>query len=216
MEKEKGKETNSEIVDRAAKYLIELGNDIRNGHRISELSKLLRTAKNDINRFIIDLETGSDPVVDYLKDIVKEIENAGYNKDMRNEILEETISTLGMHIAESEKSEPNTDLFFDRKHLGKVFVRNSPHEEYKEVHLTPTEYGLLHLLYDHEGVTVEYATIFRRVWKDEYLDDRHLDDKLIVKLYVRYLRHKIEKNPRSPEFILTERGFGYRFQNRRQ
>jgi two-component system KDP operon response regulator KdpE len=39
----------------------------------------------------------------------------------------------------------------------------------------------------------------------------YIGDKSFVKLYIRYLRQKIEENPRNPRFILTERGVGYYF-----
>jgi two-component system KDP operon response regulator KdpE len=44
------------------------------------------------------------------------------------------------------------------------------------------------------------------VWGYEYRDQPHY-----VRLYINYLRQKIEKDPASPVYILTERGLGYRF-----
>jgi DNA-binding response OmpR family regulator len=46
----------------------------------------------------------------------------------------------------------------------------------------------------------------RKAWGPNYIGDRSF-----VKLYVRYLRRKIETEPNRPEYILTERGIGYRF-----
>ena len=43
-------------------------------------------------------------------------------------------------------------------------------------------------------------------WGYEYRDEAHY-----VRLYVNYLREKIEEDPSNPHYILTERGIGYRF-----
>ena len=45
-----------------------------------------------------------------------------------------------------------------------------------------------------------------QVWGWEYMDETGY-----LKVYIRHLRHKIEKNPQAPQYILTERGLGYRF-----
>jgi two-component system KDP operon response regulator KdpE len=44
------------------------------------------------------------------------------------------------------------------------------------------------------------------VWGPEYRDESHY-----LRLYITYLRQKIERDPSNPEYILTERGVGYRF-----
>jgi len=48
--------------------------------------------------------------------------------------------------------------------------------------------------------------ILSKGWADEYADAPHY-----VRLYINYLRKKIEKDPANPRYILTERGVGYRF-----
>jgi two-component system KDP operon response regulator KdpE len=44
------------------------------------------------------------------------------------------------------------------------------------------------------------------VWGHEYVNDNHL-----LRLYITYLRQKIEIDPATPQYIFTERGLGYRF-----
>ncbi len=74
----------------------------------------------------------------------------------------------------------------------------------KEVSLTPTEFNLLRCLAKHEGRKLPHAYLLSQVWGVEYKDEvRYL------KLYVSYLRKKLEKNPSRPELILTEWGIGY-------
>ncbi|RLC54880.1 MAG: hypothetical protein DRI30_08460 [Chloroflexi bacterium] len=81
-----------------------------------------------------------------------------------------------------------------------VFVHGSP------VQLTGTEYRLLTYLIDRRGWVLSHDQILSHVWGSDYAGDRNQ-----VKLYVSYLRKKIENDPRRPEMILTKRGLGYSF-----
>jgi DNA-binding response OmpR family regulator len=86
---------------------------------------------------------------------------------------------------------------FDQR---KVVVRG------QEVHLRPTEYRLLQQLVTNAGQLLTHETLLSRVWGPEYRDEHHY-----LRLYITYLRQKLEKDPRNPEYILSERGLGYRF-----
>lgn len=74
------------------------------------------------------------------------------------------------------------------------------------IKLRPTEYRLLYHLVKNAGWVLTYDQILSRVWGYEYRDEPHY-----VRLYINYLRQKIEKDPSNPKYILTERGVGYRF-----
>jgi two-component system KDP operon response regulator KdpE len=76
----------------------------------------------------------------------------------------------------------------------------------EHVDLRPTEYRLLHHLIENAGWTLTHEQILSKVWGYEYRDESHY-----VRLYVNYLRDKIEEDPSSPRYIITERGVGYRF-----
>lgn len=76
----------------------------------------------------------------------------------------------------------------------------------KEIRLRPTEYRLLYHLVSNAGRTLTHETLLRRVWGHEYQSEDHY-----VWLYITYLRHKIEEDPKHPKYILGERGIGYRF-----
>jgi two-component system, OmpR family, KDP operon response regulator KdpE len=76
----------------------------------------------------------------------------------------------------------------------------------QRVTLSPTEFRLLSCLIENRGWVVTHEELLRKVWGPNYLGDRSY-----VKLYVRYLREKIEAEPSKPKWILTERGVGYRF-----
>jgi DNA-binding response OmpR family regulator len=81
----------------------------------------------------------------------------------------------------------------------------------QKVQLTPTEYRLLYHLASNPGRVLPYETILAKVWGTEYRQEEHY-----VRLYINYLRHKIEPDPSHPRYVLTERGLGYRFVDYRQ
>jgi DNA-binding response OmpR family regulator len=76
----------------------------------------------------------------------------------------------------------------------------------KEIKLRPTEYRLLYHLVNNAGWTLPHETLLAKVWGHEYRDETHY-----IRLYITYLRQKIEEDPGNPKYILTERGLGYRF-----
>lgn len=79
------------------------------------------------------------------------------------------------------------------------------------IKLRPTEYRLLYHLIENVGWTITHEQILAKVWGYEYRDETHY-----VRLYVNYLREKIEEDPTNPKYILTERGTGYRFMDYRK
>ena len=94
-------------------------------------------------------------------------------------------------------------------HYGEVEVDWKGHQVYVRgelVKLSPTEFKLLSCLMKNGGWIVTHEQLLQKVWGPNYIGD-----KSFVKLYVRYLRQKIEEDPRNPRLILTERGVGYRF-----
>ena len=76
----------------------------------------------------------------------------------------------------------------------------------KEEKLRPTEYRLLYHLVQNAGQILTHEMILAKVWGHEYRDESQY-----VRLYITYLRQKIEPDPSHPKYILTERGVGYYF-----
>ena len=86
------------------------------------------------------------------------------------------------------------------------FVKRVVTVRSERVDLTPTEFKLLSNFVQNEGRVLPHSYLLTQVWGPEYVDEVNY-----LKLYVRYLRQKIEKDPSNPEYILTEWGVGYRF-----
>jgi two-component system, OmpR family, KDP operon response regulator KdpE len=75
----------------------------------------------------------------------------------------------------------------------------------REIELSPTEFQLLAVLAETPGRVVTNRELLTRVWGEEYADEVHY-----VRLYVGYLRSKLEDDPRAPRLILNQWGVGYR------
>jgi len=76
----------------------------------------------------------------------------------------------------------------------------------KPIHLTPTEYDILHYLARRTGKVVGHRELLKAVWGDVYGDEREY-----LRVFISQLRRKIEDDPVRPSYILTEPGVGYRF-----
>lgn len=73
----------------------------------------------------------------------------------------------------------------------------------EEVKLSPREYDLLRLLVMHAGKVLTHNMILRSVWGSDV-------DVQYLRIYIRALRRKIERDPENSELIMTETGVGYR------
>ncbi|MEU0544109.1 response regulator [Nocardia sp. NPDC005978] len=77
----------------------------------------------------------------------------------------------------------------------------------RDVHLTPTEWGMLEMLVRNRGKLVGRKEILREVWGPSYATETHY-----LRVYLAQLRRKLEDDPAQPKHLLTEAGMGYRFQ----
>ncbi len=75
----------------------------------------------------------------------------------------------------------------------------------QEVHLTPTEYGLLRYLAQHAGRVITHGQLLRSVLGPGYQDATGS-----LRVYIASLRRKLEAEPSQPQLLLTEPGVGYR------
>jgi two-component system KDP operon response regulator KdpE len=74
-----------------------------------------------------------------------------------------------------------------------------------DVHLTPIEYRLLAYLAAHAGMVVTHRQLLAEVWGPTHINDTHY-----LRIYVKQLRDKLEKDPMRPKHLVTETGIGYR------
>ncbi len=77
----------------------------------------------------------------------------------------------------------------------------------REVHLTPTEWGMLEMLVRNRGKLVGRDELLTQVWGPAYAKETQY-----LRVYLAQLRRKLEDDPSNPKHLLTEAGMGYRFE----
>ena len=77
----------------------------------------------------------------------------------------------------------------------------------KPLELSPMEFRLLASLMRRPGQLVSHSVLLAEVWGPQYVDSRNY-----LRLYVQYLREKIEDDPHHPKYVINEWGVGYRFE----
>jgi DNA-binding response OmpR family regulator len=76
----------------------------------------------------------------------------------------------------------------------------------KPIGLTPTEFRLLSVLVRHRGKVLSHHTLLSQVWGEEYIGEAQY-----LRLYVNYLRRKLQPDASSPSLIRSKWGVGYQF-----
>ncbi|MGD0002679.1 MAG: response regulator transcription factor [Anaerolineaceae bacterium] len=156
---------------------------------VSSVPVIMLTAKGEEDDRVRGLELGAD---DYV------------TKPFSPRELVSRVRAV-LRRAESVSSGPHELIEVDDR-LKIDFGRREVWVDSSLVKLRPTEYRLLYHLVQNAGWVLTYDQLLSKVWGYEYRDEPHY-----VRLYINYLRQKIEKDPANPKYILTERGVGYRF-----
>jgi DNA-binding response OmpR family regulator len=162
---------------------------LREIRKVSRVPVVMLTVKGDESDKVTGLQLGAD---DYV------------TKPFSQRELTERIRAV-LRRAEAPASVPKTELRVDDD-LTIDFSRNEVWAKGQRVQLTPTEHRLLYHLVSNPGRVLTTESLLTRVWGWEYREEEHY-----VRLYVSYLRQKIEPDPSQPRYILTEKGLGYRF-----
>jgi DNA-binding response OmpR family regulator len=156
---------------------------------VSSIPVIMLTAKGEEDDRVHGLELGAD---DYV------------TKPFSPRELVSRVRAV-LRRAESVSSGPHELIEVDER-LRIDFGRREIWIDGNQVKLRPTEYRLLYHLVQNAGWVLTYDQLLSKVWGYEYRDEPHY-----VRLYINYLRQKLEKDPSTPKYILTERGVGYRF-----
>ena len=162
---------------------------LRRIRTFSQVPVLFLTARSEEEDRIKGLELGAD---DYIS-----------KPFSHRELVSRIRAVLRRHY--TPPPTPQTVITVDER-LTIDFARREVLINGERVNLRPTEYRLLYHLVQNAGYVMTYEMLLTRVWGPEYRDETHY-----VRLYITYLRQKIEEDPANPKYILTERGVGYRF-----
>ncbi|MBN1440698.1 MAG: response regulator transcription factor [Anaerolineales bacterium] len=160
----------------------------------SQVPILMVTAKGEEDDRVRGLERGAD---DY---ITKPFSPRELASRIRAVLRREEMPRTAAH--QPIVVDDRLTIDFDRR---EILVQGKP------VALRPTEYRLLYHLVQNAGRVVTHDQLLAKVWGYEYREETHY-----LRLYVNYLRQKLENDPADPKYILTERGVGYRFADYRR
>ena len=158
---------------------------------MSDVPIIFLTARSDVKDVVKGLEMGAD---DY---VVKPYDN------------DELVARVRAHLRRSPRPNMSEELMFNNGDFRINFMNREVWVNNELKHLTPKEFNLLAILVRNAGRVVTRTELVTQAWGEEYGDA--IDS---LKLYVHYLRQKLEVNAQQPEYILTSRGVGYRFVNR--
>lgn len=156
---------------------------------ISTVPVIMLTAKGEEEDRVRGLELGAD---DYIAKPFSPREMVSRVKA----VLRRTESPSAP-VHERIQVDDRLTIDFDRR---EIFVDG------ELVQLRPTEFKLLYHLVKNAGWVVPHDQLLAKVWGYEYREETHY-----LRLYINYLRQKLELDPSNPRYILTERGVGYRF-----
>ncbi len=158
---------------------------------MSDVPIVFISAKSEVKDVVRGLEMGAD---DY---IIKPYDN------------DELVARVKAHLRRSPRPSMSEEMVFDNGDFRVNFMNREVWVRNELKHLTPKEFNLLGVLVRNSGRVVTRTELVTQAWGEEYSDA--IDS---LKLYIHYLRQKLEINPQQPDYILTSRGVGYRFATR--
>jgi two-component system, OmpR family, KDP operon response regulator KdpE len=143
------------------------------------------------------------------KDVVRGLEMGADDYVTKPYDNDELVARVRAHLRRSPKPNMSEELVFNGGDFRINFMNREVRVRNDMKHLTPKEFNLLGVLVRNAGRVVPRNELVTEAWGEEYGDA--IDS---LKLYIHYLRQKLETDPERPEYILTSRGVGYRFINR--
>ena len=162
---------------------------LRQIRRTSAVPVVIITARGDEMDKVRGLETGAD---DYVTKPFSHLELLARVKAVLRRV---EMPPVGLDSTS-----------YDDGYLAVDYARHQVQLAGQVVYLTPTEYNLLYHLTKNAGYVVPHRILLAKVWGHDYEEETDY-----LRVYVRRLREKIERSPDNPEYVVTERGIGYKF-----
>jgi two-component system alkaline phosphatase synthesis response regulator PhoP len=160
--------------------------------RESEVYVIMLTAKSEETDKIIGLSVGAD---DYLT-----------KPFSPRELVARVKAALRRYGQPGSSVAENQVLAF--KHLRIDGGARQVWKDDEPVELTAIEFDLLHALAEHRGRVLSREQLLERVWGHDFYGEER-----VVDVHLGHIRKKLETDPANPEFIVTVRGVGYRFED---
>jgi two-component system phosphate regulon response regulator PhoB len=167
-----------------------------------DLCRRIRQAETISSRPVVFLTARSDEV-----DRVLGLEIGGDDYITKPFSPRELVARIKAHLrrAESGVAESAAEIargpFRVDRAAHRVFVND------REIELTSTEFKLLEFFLAHPGHAWSREQLLREVWGEQ-----HFVTPRTVDVHIRRLREQIEEKPDEPGYLVTVRGFGYRFE----
>ncbi len=159
--------------------------------RESEVYVLLLTAKSEETDRIVGLTVGAD---DYL------------TKPFSPRELVARVKAI-LRRGRSEKADEGEILAF--AHIRIDGQRHKVWRDGQEIELTALEFKLLKTLATYAGMVLSREQLLERVWGYDFYGDAR-----VVDVHIGHVRQKLEADPSNPQYLLTVRGVGYKFEDK--
>jgi two-component system alkaline phosphatase synthesis response regulator PhoP len=155
---------------------------------------VMLTARDEEVDKVLGLELGAD---DY---IVKPYSLREVLSRIRAH-LRRSYGELAIPVSDNQFRFGDTEIDFDQ------FLARRGGEP---ISLTPTEFRLLHQLVRHPNHPLSRSNLIEAIWGY----DSDIGNERTIDVHIRHLRAKLEEDPSNPQWIITVRGLGYKFQPR--
>ena len=152
---------------------------------------IMLTARSERHDMLVGFESGADDYITKPFDVLE---------------LKARVRALLRRANLSTAAASGRDSRLSRAHIELDEAQRSAFKDGKEVELTMKEFDLMLFLMKNPGKVYSREALLDLVWGYDYLGDSRTVD-----VHIRRLREKLERDPASPELILTKWGVGYYF-----
>jgi len=121
--------------------------------------------------------------------------------------MDELLARLRAAVRRSAAAAPGETAIIETESFTIDLMAKKVRRDGVDVHLTPTEWGLLEILVRNPGRLVTQQQLLQEVWGPTHTTESHY-----LRVYFAQLRRKLEPVPSRPRHLMTEPGMGYRFE----